>query len=200
MVRRQLCVADVVLCDETLGTYDIVKTLAPDVIVLGHDQQALEKSLPSSVPIVRLPRLHVPTPTIRKPIAVAAARFEGRFLFLERKDTISLFDKRWEFPGGHVEKNETLDAATCRELREESGLEAGTLAFLGECVHDWNLPGGIQRIFLNVFLVEVSNDRVTLEPEKAYQYAWLSLKDGSARGILGAGQNILRSLMSRGYA
>ncbi len=43
---------------------------------------------------------------------------EGRVLLLQHK-------KRgmWLFPGGHIEPNETPDAATIREVKEETGLD-----------------------------------------------------------------------------
>ena len=38
-------VDEVVMSDEVLGSYQIINTVKPDLIILGHDQIALEESL-----------------------------------------------------------------------------------------------------------------------------------------------------------
>jgi FAD synthetase len=52
------------LCDEEFGTFHTVEEIAPDLIVLGYDQQALEKALLSwmessghYVPMIRIKKL-----------------------------------------------------------------------------------------------------------------------------------------------
>ena len=45
LVSALRMVDDTVLGDETLGVYSPVRTVAPDVIVLGYDQSALAKDL-----------------------------------------------------------------------------------------------------------------------------------------------------------
>lgn len=41
-------------------------------------------------------------------------------------------------PGGRVDAGETLEAALRREIREETGAEAGRLAYLGAVEHLWH--------------------------------------------------------------
>lgn len=42
------------------------------------------------------------------------------------------------FPGGHVENEETLEQAVLREMREETGLDVQEVEFCG--IFDWNVP------------------------------------------------------------
>lgn len=44
-VSKLVFVDQTVLSDEILGSFQIIETMKPDVIVLGHDQLALEESL-----------------------------------------------------------------------------------------------------------------------------------------------------------
>ncbi len=45
VVESQACVSQAILCDQELGKFDILKTVAPNLIVLGHDQKDLENAL-----------------------------------------------------------------------------------------------------------------------------------------------------------
>ena len=48
--------------------------------------------------------------------AVIAAKYQGRWVLCKHKERIT-----WEFPGGHREAGETIEAAAVRELYEETG-------------------------------------------------------------------------------
>ncbi len=45
MVKKVESVDEVVLSDEILGTFDLISEVNPDLIVLGHDQDALEQAI-----------------------------------------------------------------------------------------------------------------------------------------------------------
>ena len=66
--------------------------------------------------------------TIRPVLAVSAAVFrDGRVLIAHRTRPPQL----WSLPGGTVEAGETLIEAAARELREETGVEAEFLGYVG---------------------------------------------------------------------
>ncbi len=44
-IQKLPFVDEALLSDETLGSFEIINTVHPDLIVLGHDQIALEESL-----------------------------------------------------------------------------------------------------------------------------------------------------------
>jgi len=48
--------------------------------------------------------------------AIIIARYRDRWLFVRHRDR-----KSWELPAGHVEKDESVDQAAVRELKEETG-------------------------------------------------------------------------------
>ena len=80
----------------------------------------------------------------------------------------------WEFPGGHVEKQEKICDAIKRELKEELNLELNT---------NYNLIGYSDELDNNVytleldFLVYVDKDKIKISlSDEHSEYKWV-LKD-----------------------
>ena len=61
--------------------------------------------------------------TNRRHAVVAIIQKSGKFLFIKRSDYIEAASGYWCPVSGRVEENETQEAALCREVREEVGLE-----------------------------------------------------------------------------
>jgi len=62
------------------------------------------------------------------PVTAAVISKDGKILIAKRKK--SFMGYRWEFPGGKMEDNETLEECLKREIREELGIEIE----VGECI------------------------------------------------------------------
>lgn len=60
---------------------------------------------------------------------VAAIIVKGDEILLEKR-AIEPFKGTWVLPGGHVEKNEDLEKAVIREVKEETGLEFFDINFV----------------------------------------------------------------------
>ena len=60
--------------------------------------------------------------------AAAVVIHEGRVLLIRRGQPPD--EGEWSIPGGAVELGESVEAALCREVREETGLEIAVGAFL----------------------------------------------------------------------
>ena len=77
----------------------------------------------------------------------------------------------WEFPGGKVEPDESLQVALARELREELGIAIGRTSPLVEVRHDY----GDKAVFLDVHVVwEFDGEAAGLEQQPL---AWVSAAD-----------------------
>ncbi|MER6109372.1 NUDIX domain-containing protein [Streptomyces hirsutus] len=79
---------------------------------------------------------------------VVKADDTGRVLLLQRAlDDEDPAAGTWEFPGGHLEKDEDALAAAVREWQEETGAE---LPGISSVVGSWTAPNGIYRGFVAV--------------------------------------------------
>ena len=109
----------------------------------------------------------------------------GVGIIVTRKDYLVLLGKRknahgagtWCFPGGHLEKNESLDACVLRELNEECG-EDLKIKFL----HDYPVAA-TNDIFererkhyatLYMRTEHVSGEAKVMEPDKCYEWKWFT--------------------------
>jgi len=48
---------------------------------------------------------------------------DGKLLITQRNPRMVMFPKAWVFPGGHLEKGETLESCAVREFVEECGVQ-----------------------------------------------------------------------------
>lgn len=91
-------------------------------------------------------------------------------LFQLRRGT-GFFDGYWSLPGGHVEPDESLGAAACRELAEELGItvHAGDLRPIG-VIHRRSDTNRIEFLFT---LSRWQGTPTLCEPHRARAIQWL---------------------------
>ena len=103
-------------------------------------------------------------------VAVGVIVREQQYFLTKRLDSAHQGGK-WEFPGGKVEKGETVAQALHRELQEEIAIDTLSCYPLIEISHDY----GDKKVLLDVYVV----DNFQQEPiaQEGQQSGWFSLEE-----------------------
>jgi len=109
------------------------------------------------------PRARLPHYTV----TAAVLRRDGKIL-LARRPSRGLLGGMWEFPGGKVERGETLAETLTREIREELGAEIRIGEPLGIYRHAYTNF----RITLHAFLCDLTDGEP--QPVEAAELAWVA--------------------------
>lgn len=98
------------------------------------------------------------------------------FLIVKRNENDDLYPGAWEFPGGHLEKSETLKDALIRELKEEIGFTDEFEPIIthyydeikeknGELIHELEID----------FIVNVDSSRIDIKlSDEHCDYKWVT--------------------------
>lgn len=79
-------------------------------------------------------------------------------------------DRGWEYPGGIVEFGESLQDALKREIKEESGVDAEIIGFVGLCKN-------LERNIVNIdFICKYISGEITTS-EESTEVKWFSMED-----------------------
>jgi 8-oxo-dGTP diphosphatase len=101
-------------------------------------------------------------------VAVGVVLDADRNILITRRATDAHQGDLWEFPGGKVERGESLRAALRRELLEELGIAIGRTSALLEVRHDY----GDKTVLLDVHVVWDFSGRA--KPLEGQPMAWVA--------------------------
>ena len=89
---------------------------------------------------------------------IIGARENGKWIFVRHKERDS-----WELPAGHIEKNESAEAAAKRELYEETGTTESSLKVL----YDYSVRSNGNTLHGRIFFAEIKRRGPVPESEIA---------------------------------
>lgn len=123
-------------------------------------------------------------------VAVGVIKREQQYFLTKRLESAHQGGK-WEFPGGKVEKGESVAQALYRELHEEVAIDILSCTPLIEISHDY----GDKSVLLDVFVVDnFQNEPIAQEGQ---QSGWFSLPQLAELDFPEANKAIIEKLLSQ---
>lgn len=191
---KNLGIATKVLLGGFNDKLEVVRKLKPDVVALGYDQNLFVNDLKQiiknkKVKIVRLKKYHPDIfkssklqnkklPTI---IGVWGILIKDHKIYLqERIDPRPKFNNLWEFPGGGLERGETLENCLTREVKEETGYTAKIIYEIPTWYRDYTKKSAetnCYQVYAKVFVCKISGGKFARDRSEVNQGKWFSLGD-----------------------
>lgn len=193
-----------------LGNLDnqlsVVEQVKPDIIALGFDQKffvsELRRRFKKTIRIVRLSSYHpeifktskLLAPAFRQFVVPVAILVKNRkMLLLQRRDPRPKFNGKWEFPGGGVERGETVEACLRREIKEETGYAIRIIAPLpGLPMAVTDKTNGNYQVFLPVFLCIAQSGSLKIRDEEISDYRWCTIRETLETNLLPLNKKIIK--------
>jgi A/G-specific adenine glycosylase len=127
-----------------------------------------------------------------KEIGVAVIYNEQRQILIDRRLSEGVFGGLWEFPGGKIEANETVQDCIRREILEEIGIHIEPGEHLMSLSHDYSHF----RVTLHVYLCRyIAGEPQTLQCQEV---RWVSLQEIEEFSFPTANLKIIAALKERG--
>lgn len=126
-------------------------------------------------------------------VVAAVIHNNNKILCVQRPENkLDYISKKYEFPGGKIEKNESLEDALKRELKEELNIEEEIGEFLIKVEHDY--PDF--KLIMHSFIVEV--DYYDIKLNEHINYKWLNKNELLKLDWAAADIPIIKKLNSNG--
>lgn len=121
-------------------------------------------------------------------VVAALIKRKDKILLCQRKEN-DCFGLLWEFPGGKIEKNETLEEAIKREIKEELNLEILPKKLVGK-FFDKN-----HNTRITVYLFDCEMVGKKLKTKECNDYGFFTYKEALSLNLAPVDRKILDKLM-----
>jgi len=101
-----------------------------------------------------------------KTIEVVAALIQRDGAYMATQRGYGEFEGMWEFPGGKIEPNESLEAALKREIQEELGIDISVEKFI--CTTNYDYPSF--HLTMHCYLCSIENGEIELREHKSARW------------------------------
>lgn len=113
-------------------------------------------------------------------VAIAIIRYRDNVLLTKRHDPESRWHEYWEFPGGTVEPQETIETALRREIDEETGIQIDQRQCTFLKTYALSDAESSQNIYLHLYSIELSTKPVIqLDSEESSAYEWVQVREAA---------------------
>jgi len=121
-------------------------------------------------------------------VVCAAVIRRGNKLLVTQRRRDQTHPLRWDFPGGHLDRDESGEACVKREIKEELGIRVSSSAYY--CTLRYSVSG--KSYMIRYFLCRVSGRIRKLEVEN---FKWIVPEKFDDRVLLQPDRQVLRRLM-----
>jgi 8-oxo-dGTP diphosphatase len=97
-------------------------------------------------------------------VTCAIILFDDKILVTQRSEQMKL-PLKWEFPGGKLEINESVDECIIREIKEEINIEVAITRKMSNSIFDY----GDFKINLIPFVADYVSGKIILSEHRAYK-------------------------------
>lgn len=104
-------------------------------------------------------------------VAIVLSNNKGNILLVKR--AYEPFKGWWDIPGGFLEENETLEQALKRELKEETGLRATDVQYLGSLFADYHFQKEIVPVTAAIFSGQIKGSSKVVPSDDASDYMFI---------------------------
>ena len=125
-----------------------------------------------------------------KTIEVVAALIQRDGAYMATQRGYGEFEGMWEFPGGKIEPNESLEAALKREIQEELGIDISVEKFI--CTTNYDYPSF--HLTMHCYLCSIENGEIELREHKSAR--WLRPEELGSVEWLPADKDVISRLHS----
>jgi len=84
---------------------------------------------------------------------------------------------RWSFPKGNIEREEQREMAALREVKEETGVDAEVIDFLGEIEYWYSLHGYKIHKFVYYYLMRYKSGEIVPQKEEIDEAQFVPLEE-----------------------
>ncbi len=126
---------------------------------------------------------------------------KNQILMSKRNDPARLeYHGKWEFPGGGVEDNETVEDCVIRETKEEAGLDVEILQMIPNVYvdHQTSSSGFKYKIFLLPFICRSKTDKLPqVQTIENLEQRWFDLNEVLDYDLLGNNKEVYLDLLPK---
>jgi A/G-specific adenine glycosylase len=128
---------------------------------------------------------------VKEQIQVAIAIIEdGDKVFIQKRPSKGLMGGLWEFPGGKVEDNESVESALHREIQEEMGIELSKIREFKQIKHAYT------RFKVDLHCYLATYERGTVKLTTATEGKWVKRSELKEYAFPAANVNLIEALLT----
>ncbi|MFA6423939.1 MAG: non-canonical purine NTP pyrophosphatase [Candidatus Magasanikbacteria bacterium] len=130
--------------------------------------------------------------SFRQMIVPAAIIIKDKKLFFtKRRDIRKDFNNKWEFPGGGVDRGESIINCLKREVKEETGFDIEPVELLPEIMTRVENKFNYQ-VFLPIYICKITSGKINIADNETADYGWFTLQESLKLDFLPLNKEIIQ--------